>query len=81
MGFLVHTFLVLHRMKVKLKFSYPQFRKKYYYDIIALQLALIGFLTAGFFTNRLYAEVLYWYGALSVAMVNIINQDIEDQTA
>ncbi len=81
MGFLIHTFLVLHRMKVKLKFLYPQFRKKYYYDIIALQLALIGFLTAGFFTNRLYAEVLYWYGALSVAMVNIINQDIEDQTA
>ncbi len=78
MGFLIHTFLVIHRLKIKLK-RFPELRQQYYFELLALQLALIGFLTAGIFTNRLYAEVLYWYGALAVALMNIINQDIRDQ--
>ncbi|NOX36464.1 MAG: hypothetical protein GXO78_02925 [Calditrichaeota bacterium] len=80
MGFLIHTFLVIHRLKVRLK-RFPALRKIYYYDLISLQLAIIGLLTAGFFTNRLYAEVLYWYAALAVVLANIINRDMEEQAA
>lgn len=77
LAFLLHTFIILHRLKIKLK-QFPQLKQKYYYEAISLQLALLGLLTAGVFTNRLYTEVLYWYGALVVSLLNIVNQDIAD---
>ncbi len=79
MGFLIHTFWVIHRLKRRLK-QYPDLRRKYYYELISLQLAIIGLLTAGFFTNRLYAEVLYWYAALAVVLANVVNREMEEQT-
>lgn len=78
-GFIIHTFLIIHQSKVRLK-RFPELKKAFYYEFISLQLGLVGLLTAGFFTNRFYAEVLYWYAALAVVLSNIINREIEEVT-
>jgi len=78
LAFLSHTFLILHKLKIILR-RYPSLNRKFYYEILSLQLALLGLLTAGIFSNRLYSEVLYWYGALSMVLFNIINSAILKQ--
>jgi hypothetical protein len=40
-------------------------------ESLALEVAIIAFLGASVFVNRLYAEMLYWLLALSVALTNI----------
>lgn len=39
-------------------------------ESLALEVGLVGFLVAAFFINRAYAEVLYWFAALSAALAN-----------
>jgi len=68
LGFLVHTFLILMRIRRDHRKS-PEYR--YYVDAIAIQMGLLAILTAGIFHNRSYSEVIYWFGAFAVALRNI----------
>ena len=68
LGFLIHTFLILGRIR-RDRFKAPSYR--YYVDAVAIQMGLIGILVAGIFHNRLYSEVIYWFGAFAVALRNI----------
>ena len=81
LGFLVHVFLILGKIRRDHKKS-PSYR--YYVDAMAIQMGLIAILTAGIFHNRLYSEVIYWFGAFAVALRNIqiteINEAHEDET-
>ena len=65
LGFLVATFLTLHR--IRRETSDPDLFLQSY----ALELSLIAFLTASFFIVRVYADILYWLPALTVALRNI----------
>lgn len=40
----------------------------YFYRFMAIELALVGTLAAGMFTNRLYGESVYWMCALAFAL-------------
>lgn len=68
LGFLIHTFIILGRIR-RDRFKAPGYR--YYVDAMAIQMGLIGILVAGIFHNRLYSEVIYWFGAFAVALRNI----------
>ena len=69
MGFLIHSFIIILRIKRDAKFT----RDPIFYDTegTALILAMIGILVAGIFINRPYAEVIYWLSAFGVALRNI----------
>ncbi len=62
-GFMMSTFLLLRRARQAAADS-----PWYFYRILAIQLALIGILVAGIFTNRLYGESVYWMCALAFAV-------------
>jgi hypothetical protein len=62
-GFIGSTFIVLWRIR-KRAAHVPWF----YYRALAVELALIGTLTAGIFTSRLYGESVYWMCALAVSL-------------
>ena len=40
-------------------------------ESLALEVALISFLGAAVFINRMYAEILYWLVALAASLANI----------
>lgn len=76
LGFLVHVFIILGKIR-RDRAKSPSYR--YYVDAMAIQMGLIGILTAGIFHNRLYSEVVYWFGAFAVALRNIqVNEIIEN---
>ncbi|UCG13977.1 MAG: O-antigen ligase family protein [Deltaproteobacteria bacterium] len=79
-GFLIHTFLILKKIRRDGKRA-----AKYlccHIDAVSIQLGLIGILVAGLFHSRLYSEVFYWFAAFAVALRNIqvneIAEEIED---
>ncbi len=72
-GFLIHVFLILGKIKRDRSKS-PSYR--YYVDAMAIQMGLIAILTAGIFHNRLYSEVVYWFGAFAVALRNMQMDEI-----
>ena len=74
-GFLIHTFLILGRIR-RDRLKAPSYR--YYVDAMAIQMGLIGILVAGMFHNRLYSEVIYWFGAFAVALRNIQVNEIHE---
>lgn len=76
LGFIVHVFIILHKIKRDHNKS-PSYR--YYIDAMAIQMGLIAILIAGIFHNRLYSEVVYWFGAFAVALRNIQVTEIELQ--
>ena len=43
----------------------------FYWRALAVQLALVAFLVAGAFTDRLYAEAGYWMVGLSYALLRL----------
>lgn len=65
LGFIASTLRQLHRIRNETG------DELIYVESLALEVGLIGFLTAAVFINRLYAEVLYWFAALSGALANI----------
>lgn len=73
LGFLIHVFLILSRIRREQIYS-PGYR--YYIDAMAIQMGLIAILIAGIFHNRLYSEVVYWFGAFAVALRNIQRDEI-----
>lgn len=66
LGFLLSIFKSLHKIKQKVLFW--EDKKHLYYESLAIQSSLIGLLTASFFIDRLYFEVLYWLCALAVVV-------------
>jgi len=66
--FLVSTFLELHKIRKRTGTDDDRF---YHTESVAIEVSLIGFLTAALFGNRIYAEGLYWYCAIAVALSNI----------
>ena len=66
LGFLLSIFKSLHKIKQKVLFL--EDKKHLYYESLAIQSSLIGLLTASFFIDRLYFEVLYWLCALAVVV-------------
>ncbi len=81
LGFILHTLYILYKIRRDQPRS-PNYR--YYLDAMAIQMGLIGILTAGIFHNRSYSEVVYWFAAFGVALRNIQVDEIleeEEQTA
>jgi MFS family permease len=64
-GFIVSGLLTLHRIRRETK------SERMKNETLALEVALIAFLGAAFFVNRMYAEILYWLVALSASLANI----------
>jgi hypothetical protein len=62
-GFMTSTLLLLERCR-KSASQEPW----YFYRFLAVELALIGSLIAGIFTNRLYGESVYWMCSLAFAL-------------
>ncbi len=76
MGFMVSTLRELHYIR---KHAPPTpDGNSIRLHSLALTLGLAGVLTAGFFTNRLYAEVIYWLPAFTAALRNLQAEAIEE---
>ena len=65
LGFIVSSFFTLHRIRRET----PSEQMKL--ETLALEIALISFLGAAVFINRMYAEILYWLVALAASLANI----------
>jgi putative inorganic carbon (hco3(-)) transporter len=64
-GFIGAGLLSLHRIRRQ------TMSERLKLESLALEVALIAFLGASVFVNRMYAEVLYWLVAMSAALTNI----------
>jgi O-antigen ligase len=53
----------------------------WYYRSVAIQLAMVGLLVAGCFTDRLYSEAPYWMGAFAVALHRIHRHELAKSKA
>jgi O-antigen ligase len=62
-AFIVSTFRLLRRSRLAAKGD-----DWFFYRFLAVELALLGTLVAGIFTNRLYGESVYWMCALGFAL-------------
>ncbi len=69
MGFILSTLFELHAIRKQ------TISRRIYYESFAIEVALVGFLTAAFFINRPYAEILYWLAGLTAALRNIQEKD------
>ena len=65
LGFIVSAFLTLHRIRRETTSDQMKL------ETLALEIALISFLGAAVFINRMYAEILYWLVALAASLANI----------
>jgi hypothetical protein len=74
--FLFYTFRMLHRVRKR-----AEGNTWYVYRSLALQSALIGTLTAGFFSSRLYGESIYWMCALAFALHRLQSTELAGMAA
>lgn len=63
LGFMVMTFRLLHNVRRRTPAD-----DVYFYRSLAIEVGLIGTLTAAFFSSRLYGESIYWLCALAFAL-------------
>jgi O-antigen ligase len=70
LAFLGSTLWHLHRLRRKPHHS----GNRYAIESIAIQSALLGFLVAGIFTDRSYAEALYWLCAMGASLWQVSEQ-------
>jgi hypothetical protein len=63
LGFMIATVRMLHNIRKRA----PE-NQWYFYRSLATEVALIGTMTASFFSNRLYGESIYWMCALAFAL-------------
>jgi hypothetical protein len=68
-GFIASALMTLHRVRRQSSNERMQL------ETLALEVALISFLGAAVFINRLYAEILYWLVALAASLANIHDAD------
>lgn len=74
-GMLMHCAIYLRRVK-KIARRFPSL-SRFYFEATAIQLSLLGILTAGVFHNQSYAEVLYWLCAFSIMLRNIVVNEVK----
>jgi hypothetical protein len=65
LGFIFSALTTLHRIRRETA------NEQYKLETLALEVALISFLGAAVFINRMYAEILYWLVALAASLANI----------
>ncbi len=73
--FLLMIFVKLHKIRKREGSKDDLFFKS---ESLAIEIALIGFLVAAFFGNRIYAEGIYWYCALAASLDNIQRKELEE---
>jgi O-antigen ligase len=69
LAFLIGTFRELHRIR-RVSPTTPE-QTTLQLQSLAIELGLIGFLTAGIFSNGLYSEVVYWLPAFTAVLRNL----------
>jgi hypothetical protein len=69
LGFMFSAITTLHRIRRETS------NERYRLETLALEVALISFLGAAVFINRMYAEILYWLVALAASLANIHDAD------
>ena len=74
-AFLFFTIKSLNKIR---KGDYPEDR--YNLEATALMTALLSFLTAAIFVNRLYSETLYWLCAYAMVLCNVVDKDRHEAT-
>ncbi|WP_207690891.1 O-antigen ligase family protein [Desulfonema limicola] len=75
LGFYISTLMELHRIRKRTGTSDDKF---YHTESLALEVGIIGFLIAIIFINRVYAEGLYWFCALSTVISNLQQSELAD---
>jgi putative inorganic carbon (HCO3(-)) transporter len=70
LGFIGSGLLTLHRIRRQTT------TERLKLESLALEVALIAFLGAAVFVNRMYAEILYWLIALSASLANIHDAEV-----
>lgn len=73
LGFIIHCMVYLSKIKGLAK-HVPKL-SHFYFEATAIQLSILGTLAAGMFTNRNYAEILYWLCAFSLVLKNIFDTE------
>jgi hypothetical protein len=71
-GFMFATLRMLHRIRKRAPDNLW-----YYYRSLTIELALIGTMTAAFFSNRLLGESIYWMCALAFALYRMQSTELE----
>jgi putative inorganic carbon (hco3(-)) transporter len=75
-GFMIATLWMLHRVRKRTPDN-----TWYVYRSLAIETALIGTMTAGFFTSRAYGESIYWMCALAFALYRMQSTELENALA
>jgi putative inorganic carbon (hco3(-)) transporter len=70
--FMFMTFRMLHQVRNRTPTD-----TWYVYRSLAIEVALVGTLSAGFFSSRLYGESIYWMCALAFALHRIQSTELE----
>ena len=69
LGFLVSIFVQL--LRIRRTPAVTELQRRLHLESIAIEVALVGLLVAGFFVNRLYSEALYLMAGLTAALTNV----------
>lgn len=78
MAALISTLIDLHRLR-RTPPTTPE-EKRMHAESLAIELGLIGLMTSGIFTSRLYAEAVYWLPALTGVLKNLYAKEREKPT-
>lgn len=76
LAFIFTTLKELHAVRKRCGSKDDNF---YFMESIAIELGIIGFMVAAFFLSRIYAEGVYWYCALAIALGNIQQNEIIEE--
>lgn len=71
-AFMGVTIRLLHRVRKRTPDS-----AWYFYRSLAVEVALIGTMTAAFFSSRLYGESIYWLCGLAFALHRLQSTELE----
>jgi hypothetical protein len=71
-GFMFMTLVLLHRVRKRAPDNHW-----YFYRALTVEVAIIGTMTAAFFSNRLYGESIYWMCALAFALYRMQSTELE----
>ncbi len=71
-GFLLATIRILHKIRKR-----DPHNLWYFYRALAIEVALIGTMTAAFFSNRLLGESIYWMCGLAFALYRMQSTELE----
>jgi hypothetical protein len=50
----------------------------FYYRLVAVSVALVGWIAGSVFVDRLYSEGIYWIVALAIAMHRLVRAELAD---